>query len=286
MSPSSPLPSPADLDVSALQSVAEGLESGDVKGCCATVYEQPAVRWLLGGELHPGGEDLTRRMFELAGIGPDDRVLDVASGAGTTAMLAARELGCEVVGLEYGAVAVAGAIAEAEAAGLGERVSFVQGDAEALPFEAGSFDVVICECALCTFPDKATAMAEMRRVLGPGGRLALSDVIADHSRLPEDLSGTMATVACVGAALPEQGYLDLLAAAGFESGQVERATDDVMRLTEGVRTRLRGAKILGFEDLVPIDGGLKHAIKLAGDAKAAIRDGALDYAVFTARLPS
>ena len=54
----SPLPTAADLDTSALAEVAAGLEAGDLKGCCAAVYEQPAVRWLLGGELHPGGEDL------------------------------------------------------------------------------------------------------------------------------------------------------------------------------------------------------------------------------------
>ncbi|HKJ36673.1 MAG TPA: methyltransferase domain-containing protein [Solirubrobacterales bacterium] len=280
----SPLPTASDLDTTALAAVAAGLEAGDVKGCCATVYEQPAVRWLLGGELHPGGEELTRRTLELARVAATDRLLDVASGAGTTAMLAARERACEVVGLDYGAGAVAGARAEAEASGHGDRVRFVEGDAEALPFEDDSFDVVVCECALCTFPDKTTAVAEMRRVLRPGGRLALSDVTADHDRLPEDLRGTMATVACVGAALPEAGYRELLEAAGFEIEEVERATADVERLCERVRTRLRGAKVLGFEGLVPIDGGLAHAIDLAAEAKRAVGEGALGYAVMVARL--
>lgn len=278
----SPLPSAEDLDTTALAEVAAGLEAGDVKGCCATVYEQPAVRWLLGGELHPGGKDLTRRMLALAGVRSADRVLDIASGAGTTALMVAGEIGSEVVGLDYGAGAVVGATAEAEAAGLAERVSFVVGDAEALPFEDGSFDVVLCECALCTFPDKTTAVAEMRRVLAPGGRLALSDVIADHSRLSEDLRGTMATVACVGAALPESGYRDLLESGGFEVTAVEHASQDVARLTERVRTRLRGAKVLGFEGLVPIEGGLRQAVQLAGEAKAAVAAGALGYAVLVA----
>jgi SAM-dependent methyltransferase len=166
---------------------------------------------------------------------------------------------------------------------LADRVEFVEGDAEALPFGNGSFDVAICECALCTFPDKATAVAEMRRVLRPGGRLVLSDVVADHSRLPGDLRGTMATVACVGSALPESGYLALLEAAGFEIGRIERATEDVERICERVRTRLRGAKILGFEGLVPVEGGLAHALELAAAAAAAAREGALGYAVFSAR---
>lgn len=285
MSPASPLPSAADLDVSALQSVAAGLEAGDVKGCCATVYEQPAVRWLLGGELHPGGEDLTRRALDLVGLGAGDRMLDIASGAGTSALLAARERGCEVVGVDYGEGAVAGANAEAQGGGLGDRVSFVRADAEALPFEDDSFDVVLCECALCTFTDKPTAIAEIRRVLRPGGRVAISDVVADHSRLPEDLRGTMATVACVGSALPEQGYRELLEAAGFELTAVESASEDVARMTERVRTRLRGARVLGFEGLVPIEGGLRHAIELAGEAKRAVAEGTLSYSVFAARLP-
>ncbi len=280
----SPLPTTADLDTSALADVAAGIEAGDVKGCCATVYEQPAVRWLLGGELHPGGENLTRRMLKLAEVGPADLVVDVASGAGTSAMLAAREYGCEVVGVDYGSTAVAGARAEAEAQGLAHSVSFVEGDAEALPLGDASFDVAVCECALCTFPDKATAVAEMRRVLRPGGRLVLSDVVADHARLPDDLRGTMATVACVGSALAEPGYRDLLGAAGFEIEVVEHATDEVARMCDRVKTRLRGAKVLGFEGLVPVEGGLRHAIELAGEARSAVDSGALGYAVFSARL--
>jgi len=282
----SPLPTAADLDTSALNEVAAGLEAGDLKGCCATVYEQPVVRWLLGGELHPGGEDLTRRLLERAAVERSDRVLDIASGAGTTALLAARERGCEVVGLEYGAAAVAGARADASAAGLADAVSFIKGDAEALPFADGSFDVAICECALCTFADKRAAVAEMRRVLRPGGRLALSDVIADHSRLPEGLGGALATVACVGSALSEDGYRELLERAGFEVEAVEHATADVARMTERVRTRLRGARLLGFEGLVPVEGGLPEAISLAGRARTAVAEGALGYALFVARLPA
>ena len=280
----SPLPDAADLDPSALSEIAAGLEAGDLKGCCATVYEHPAVRWLLGDELHPGGEDLTRRMLDLAAVGRADRVLDVASGAGTTALLAARERGCEVVGLEYGAAAVAGARADAEAAGSADAVSFVEGDAERLPFGDASFDVAICECALCTFTDKTTAVAEMRRVLRPGGRLAISDVVADHSRLPEGLRGAVATIACVGSALPEDGYRELLEGSGFELEAVEHAGQEVARMTERVRTRLRGARLLGFDGLIPIEGGLPEAIALAGEARSAVASGTLGYAVFIARL--
>lgn len=110
------------------------------------------VRWLLGGELHPGGEATTRRALELIGLGPGERLLDIASGAGSSTLLAATEIGCEVVGVDYGAAAISGAQAAAEQRGVQERVSFVRGDAEALPFPDGEFDAVLCECSLCTFP--------------------------------------------------------------------------------------------------------------------------------------
>ena len=106
---------------------------------------------------------------------------------------AARELGCRVVGLEYGQRAIDEASDAARAAGLQARVSFRHGDAEALHFESASFDAVLCECALCTFPDKPRAAHELRRVLRPGGRLALSDVVVEHSRLSAELRGPLAT---------------------------------------------------------------------------------------------
>lgn len=277
--------SPVEADPAALAPLAERLAGGDIKGCCASLYEHPAVRWLLGGELHPGGEDLTRRCLELIGVESDDRLLDVASGTGSTALLAAGEAGCEAVGVDYGSGAVAEANRLAAERGLAERASFVQGDAEALPFADASFDAVICECSLCTFPDKPTAVAEIARVLRPGGRLVVSDVIAEHDRLPDSLRGAMATVACVGSALPLAGYRELLAEAGFEPIANESRAEEVAATCERVRDRLRGARILGLDGVGAPAGGLDAAIALAGEARRAIADGALGYAIFAARLP-
>ena len=264
--------------------VAELLSAGDIKGCCAAVYEHPAVRWLLGDELHPGGERLTRHAFELVDLGPGDRVLDVASGGGDTALLAAAERGCDVVGVDYGAAAVAGAAAAAAERGLGAQVSFVEADAEQLPFKANEFDAILCECALCTFPNKAKAVAEMARVLRPGGRLALTDVTADHDRLPDQLTGAMATIACVGSALSSSGYVALLEAEGFEVTARESADDDVTTMTAAIKDRLRGARILGLDGMVPLEGGLDEALELIDLAQSAVADGALGYGLFAARL--
>jgi arsenite methyltransferase len=266
-----PLPALADLESDA-----------GLKRCCASVYEHPAVRWLLGDELHPGGEATTRRALELTGVGRGDRLLDVASGHGASALLAARELGCDVVGLEYGSGAVQEATAAARAAGLEARVSFRRGDAEALPFESASFDAVLCECSLCTFPDKPRAASELRRVLRPGGRLALCDVVVEHSRLSDDLRGPLAVLACVGAALPRSGYERLLADAGLPLLAVESRDQDAALLAQRVHDRLRGARLLGVDRMAGAPLATTEAIELVARAREAIRTGALGYAIFIA----
>jgi arsenite methyltransferase len=266
-----PLPALADLESDA-----------GLKRCCASVYEHPAVRWLLGDELHPGGEATTRRALELTGVGRGDRLLDVASGHGASALLAARELGCDVVGLEYGSGAVREATAAARAAGLEARVSFRRGDAEALPFESASFDAVLCECSLCTFPDKPRAASELRRVLRPGGRLALCDVVVEHSRLSDDLRGPLAVLACVGAALPRSGYERLLADAGLPLLAVESRDQDAALLARRVHDRLRGARLLGVDRMAGAPLATTEAIELVARAREAIRTGVLGYAIFIA----
>jgi arsenite methyltransferase len=250
---------------------------------CAATYANPAVRWLLGGELHPGGEMLTRRAFELIRLGAADRLLDVGSGDGATVRLAAREYGCPATGVEYGAGAVEDARARAAELGLGDRVEFVPGDADALPLGDATFDVVISECSLCTFVDKSRAAREMRRVLRPGGRLALSDVVAEVKRLPDGLSGAMAAVACVGEALPPRAHRELLEDAGFEVLAEEDCTMDALEMADRIADRVRGAKVLGLDDLFPLDGGAGAALQLLGEARAAIADGRIGYVLVTAR---
>lgn len=264
-------------------SLEELLGEGSGPACCAALYESPAVRWLLGDELHPGGEATTRRSLELIEVRAGERLLDVGSGAGTSALFAARELGCLVAGIDYGEGAVRGAQQAADAGGLCDQVGFVVGDAGALPFADGEFDAILCECSLSTFSDKARALAEMRRVLRPGGRVAISDVVAEPERVPEALTGTIATLACVGGALPRASYERLLAEAGLEVLAVEPLDADAARMADRLEDRLRGARMVarrgGTEwPSIPLD----EAIEAARLAKRAIAEGALGYAIFAA----
>ncbi|MDQ3587734.1 MAG: methyltransferase domain-containing protein [Actinomycetota bacterium] len=260
------------------------LEGQDAKGCCASLYEAEPVRWLLGGELHPGGERLTRRTAELADLG-GARVVDVASGAGASAQLLAGELGAEVVGVELGAAAVQRARAAAHQAGLGERVSFREGDAEALPLPDASVDAALCECSLCVFPSKATAVAEMARVVRPGGVLAISDVVADVQALPPSLRSPAARVACVADALSEPALVELLEHGGLELIVRERHDAELAAMIDRVEARLRVARMLAVPALESFRGDIAAAVELARAAKEAVADGRLGYGIVVARRP-
>jgi arsenite methyltransferase len=236
----------------------------------------------LAGELHPGGAATTRRALELIGVGPGERLLDIASGKGDSALLAARERGCIVTGIDFGKAAVIDAGRAAEAAGLSDRVAFRLGDAEALPFDDGSFDAVLCECSLCAFPDKRAALAEVRRVLRPGGRVAIADVLADHDRLPANLRGPLATAACVGGALSRDDLLGLIDSSGFRVLDTQSCTREAAEMAERVHDRLRGARLIGADRIVGSALAIDEAIEMAAAARAAIAQGALDYAIFAA----
>jgi arsenite methyltransferase len=253
----------------------------DPKGCCARLYESDAVRWLLDGQLHPGGQRLTRRLAQLAGIERGQRVLDIACGSGATALLLAHELECEVVGVDLGARAIERAADAAHAAGLAARVRFVLGDAEELPFPDAGFDVALSECALCTFPDKRRAIAEMARVVRPGCTIAIADVTADLPALPAPLRSAAARVACVADARSADDYASLLRDAGWEPFAIEKHDDDLRVMADRVEARLRVARMLA-----PTDEQRDRAAEASAFARMAIdaiARGALGYALIAAR---
>jgi SAM-dependent methyltransferase len=131
--------------------------------------------------------------FSLGRLAPGERVLDVGSGAGTDSLVAALMVGSEgsVTGIDMTPEMLFKARAGAAELGL-ENASFVEGEAESLPFPDGSFDVVVSNGVIDLVPDKDAVFAEIHRVLAPGGRIQIADVtiqrpVSDEGRRNIDL---------------------------------------------------------------------------------------------------
>src|SRR5260370_27715517 len=243
----------------------ETVKSKDVKQCCARLYESDLAKILLGDSFHPGGVALTERLGTLLGLTAASRVLDIASGKGTSALFLAGHFGCEVGGIDYGVHNVEQANTAAAAKGLDKRVSFQTGDAERVPFPDLSFDAVICECAFCTFPEKSAAAKEFARVLRSGGSVGISD-LTRGAALPKELEGLLAWIACIADARPIRNYVEYLEAAGLRVTQTESHDEALLEMVHQVRGKLLGAEsMLGLKklDLPGIDFTVSIQVALA-----------------------
>ena len=260
-------------------------ESDVVKACCAAAYSSDLVSLLLGDSYHPGGLAITRRLADATGISPGQQVLDVASGRGTSALTIARDHRAGVTGIDLSAANVALATGAAYAAGLAELATFEVGDAERLPVPDDSIDVVLCECALCTFPDKPSAAAEFARVLRPGGRVGITDVTVDPGRLPPELSTLGAWIACVADARPVTGYAELLTGVGLRIAAIERYDAAVGRMIDQIEARMQFLRLTS-PDLFRAHGvDLSRAGEILAVARKAVADGVLGYGLIVARKP-
>lgn len=162
----------------------------------------------------------------LAGLKDGDVVVDLGSGAGIDCFLAARRVGHDgrVIGVDMTPEMIARAGMNAIAGGFG-NVEFRLGEIEELPVEDGTADWAISNCVINLVPDKAKAFAEAYRVLKPGGRLAVSDIVLT-APLPEEVRGSVeAYTGCIAGASMRDEYLAMIADAGFDSVDVVGESD-------------------------------------------------------------
>jgi len=157
----------------------------------------------------------------IAGLKEGETVLDLGSGGGMDAILAAQKVGPKgkVIGVDMTPEMIKLAEKNVKATGL-RNVEFRRGEIEDLPLEDGTVDVIISNCVINLSPDKDTVFSEAYRVLRPGGRITVSDIVTE-GKLPEEvLSDPDSWAACVSGALETDEYLGKIKAAGFEDVKV------------------------------------------------------------------
>lgn len=156
-----------------------------------------------------------------ANLQPGERVLDLGSGAGMDAFVARRDVGPDghVHGVDLAEEMVEKARDNADKLGY-ENVTFEEGDIEDLPVASETFDVVLSNCVLNLVPDKRAAFSEMYRVLAPGGRFSVSDIVHVGSFPRELREAAELYVGCIAGAMERRTYLRNLREVGFTDVQV------------------------------------------------------------------
>ncbi len=174
----------------------------------------------------------------LAGLKRGETVLDLGSGGGIDVFLAANRVGEEgwVIGVDMTPEMLRKARSNARKAGY-RNVEFRLGEIENLPVEDESTDVVISNCVINLSPDKERVFSEAWRVLRPGGRLVISDIVTDRE-LPDDIRKSFSAWAeCIGGALTRKEYMRAIKSAGFTR---IRILDEKVFLEEGLSERIKG----------------------------------------------
>jgi arsenite methyltransferase len=162
-----------------------------------------------------------------------ERVLDLGSGAGPDVIRAARQVGPDgiVWGLDMTDEMLA--LARRNAAQAGTRnAHFLRGEIEEVPLPAGSVDVAISNCVINLSTDKPAVFRELARVVAPGGRVSISDIVSDDELSPAERAERGSYCGCVAGALSKSEYESLLQEAGFEDVTVELRND----VTDGMHS--------------------------------------------------
>lgn len=212
--------------------------------CCSTdsnLYPTELLATLPDGESavsYGCGDPIT-----LASLQPGQTVLDLGSGAGLDCFFAAKKVGetGKVIGVDMTPEMIERARSSAKRLNL-QNVDFRQGYLEDLPVEANSVDVIISNCVINLSPDKAKVFSEAFRVLKPGGKLAVSDIVTDGP-LPDAIKKSLSAWAgCVAGAVESQEYIGMMKSVGFadisivpvyfDKQTVDSAMDDMKDMIE------------------------------------------------------
>ena len=260
------------------------MNGDEVKACCARTYQADVVALILGESYHPGGLELTRRLARSMNLRRGERVLDVASGPGTTAFLLAEEFGVQVEGVDLGDQAVAKANAKAaEARHRGPGA--IHGGRRRAAAAGGRVrrrgDVRV---RLLHVPRQGDGGGRDRPCPAAGGRVGITDVALDQARLDDELKTLGAWVACLADARPLDEYVEILGAAGLHTTLTEHHDEGLARMIQQIDARLVAFKMVKVPALEAIDfDQARHRVALAGQA---VREGIAGYKLLVAEKPA
>jgi len=240
--------------------------------------------------LHPGGYELTKRTAEMCEFKKGMNVLDVSSGRGTQAIYYAKTFGVNVTGLDISEEMVKTAIKRSIDSGINDKVKFILGDSQSLPFADNTFDVVINECAVGIPDDSQQVLNEMLRVVKPNGAIAIHEstwrkplVQSQKDEISERYGTTPLEFSEWFAMLKKAGVIDIVSEFDEWSKperfwKIRKDRDvknykSVMTLTEKLRTAYRIMKIYGIKGVFKVFENEKIFYKT-------ILNGELGYALF------
>jgi len=197
-----------------------------------------------------------------AGLQKGEIVLDLGCGQGVETMLAAEQVGATglVYGLDSDAEVLASAARRAANAYC-QNVHFMTGQAEAIPLPDASIDAVFSNCVLDLVPNKKAAFIEIWRVLKPGGRIALADIVFISSPVPQEmLDAAAALIGCSQGLISREEYLSLLTRAGFTESRSEVFAAIPYRLIEHRAKAAGRSDELAALDRYAVDNALASVI--------------------------
>lgn len=237
------------------------------------------VTRFLGETWHPGGLILSSRLALKLQVSRNDLLLDVGCGLGSTSRVLSAQFGCHVVGMDISPTYAASALGRSKEH---DRLAFIAGDGQHAPLVELKFDAVMLECALSTFHDKAGAMGELVRILKPGGRLGISDVVVQGD-IPDELRSPLLDGLCVARALSTDGYRALFEEAGLSVTGVEKRKQEALDLLDRIKRVLFVAKLFVGVGKLRLDiKDLDYARGLLSLARKSVEEEKLGYVILTA----
>ena len=258
------LPEDAEQVVDRVRERYGRIADGEESGCCGTAEAEQAGR--IGyqhDDLESVPEDANLGLgcgapVPLLQLKPGEVVLDLGSGGGLDAFLAARHVGLSgrVIGVDMTPEMIGRAHENAQKAGL-SHVEFRQGRLEELPVDDDAVDAVTSNCVINLVPDKAAVFQEIARVLRPGGRLVISDIVLD-GELPGPITNDLlAYVGCVAGAMQREDYFDAVRAAGLSEIEVLSDTDFLEKMGDSLPPDLQDLMKQAGIEAAALEGKVK-----------------------------